>query len=434
MIRKSATTESDSTLSSRRFFSVMAQQLLGTVLKICTGVILAWMLSATEFGEFNAAYGVMMIASVVAGLGLNQFVVRPFRHAITTGDYSIARGLRYFIPLCIIAASAVSIGILFGTHLLYSHHSMVQVESFAAVLAMLPLVAMMSYLVSTANTHGAAGRAMFLATTGLQTALLLGLGIIWYLAGDSFGVLGAAGVWVAASFVICLALWRLNRVVEKRQFKSGPRRTNWGSWARGSFPYLILGVVTMFLIQSPFVVLGWIHANGEDAAMFAAADHLAQLLSVFGAAALAVFSPAIADAIESKDRLKYTSLIRRWWIVVCPATIVSAILISVFGSTLLGFYGDQYLAAYWLLVIIAAAIAITNCLLMFVSALQYVGGGRSVIVISAIWTVTGFAAMVVMGHYWQEMGVAITQAVAFIGMYATMMIRSSILIRRHMSM
>ena len=152
-------------LSNRRFIFVTSQQFVGTMLKIMTGVVLARMLSTARFGEFNAAYGVMMIASVLAGLGLNQFIVVPFRHAISSEDFSVARGLGRFTPLCILGAAAVSYGILLVAHVQFEHHSTVEIESFSTVLVLLPLVAMRSYLTSTANTHGAAGRTDLLPTS-----------------------------------------------------------------------------------------------------------------------------------------------------------------------------------------------------------------------------------------------------------------------------
>jgi O-antigen/teichoic acid export membrane protein len=48
------------------------------------------MLSPAAFGEFNAAYGVMMIASVLSGLGFVRYVVVPYRQAIVSGDFAIA--------------------------------------------------------------------------------------------------------------------------------------------------------------------------------------------------------------------------------------------------------------------------------------------------------------------------------------------------------
>jgi len=201
------------------------------------------------------------------------------------------------------------------------------------------------------------------------------------------------------------------------------------SWARGTFSYWAIGLVNVTLIQAPFVVLGWIHADGVGAAMFAAADRLGQLLLVFATAAMTIFAPAIADAIETTNRSRFNSIIRRWFVVVFPVTLASVVLMVTAGKSLLRLYGDQYVSGYWILVIISAAIGVTMCMVIFISALQYLGGGRSVVAISVTWTIVGFIGMVVMGHFWAEMGVAIAQAIGFIGMYAAMACRVGYLLK-----
>ena len=62
----------ESTPTVRRFFAVAGQQLGGTLLGFLVWVLLARMLMVSEFGEFNAAYGVAIMAGTLANLGLAQ--------------------------------------------------------------------------------------------------------------------------------------------------------------------------------------------------------------------------------------------------------------------------------------------------------------------------------------------------------------------------
>ena len=83
----------ESSPTVRRFLAVAGQQLGGTLLGFLVWVLLARMLMVSEFGEFNAAYGVAIMAGTLANLGLAQYVTVPFRTAIRSGDFSVARGL-----------------------------------------------------------------------------------------------------------------------------------------------------------------------------------------------------------------------------------------------------------------------------------------------------------------------------------------------------
>lgn len=421
---------SGSSLSYRHSLLVILQQLSGTVLGILVGVVLARMLSTAAFGEYNAAFGAMMIVQTFASLGASGFITVPFRRAITSGEFRVARGLRRWIPLCIILSGIFAFGIVFTAHVVYGSNSAVRVQSFAAVLATVPLVALASYLVSTASSLGAAGRAIFISRPLEKILLLLGLGLYWLLGSDSFDVLDAAAVWAATILVICIALWRLNRTVEHPDFKKGVLETEWSAWAKGAFPYLLSGVVGIVLSMAPFIILGWISVNGEEAAMYSAAFRLGAILSVAGSAAAAIFRSAIADAIEAGSRQEYRKLIRSWLLLVGPATVIGLALIMIFGDTLLGFFGEAYRKAYWLLVVVSATFGLKHLASIFLSVNQYAGSRKAITSISVFWTLIGLAAMVVMGKYWQTMGIAFAQGGAFLGMYLTYVFRASVLTKR----
>lgn len=414
----------ESSLSIGRFLGIAGQQLIGTVVGILAGMALARMLSTAAFGEFNAAYGVMIMAAALASMGLGQYITVPFRKAMASGEFETARGLRRWIPWCILAAGALTYAIVLATHVALGSGSLVRVESFAAVLAMVPLIGLMTYLVATANTHGAAGRAMFISVSGLQLMILLGLGAAWLMKDRSFDLLDAAAIWAGATMVVCIGLWRLNLAVEPPDFKEGQHKTAWQAWAQGTLPYLLSGLVNVFLVQAPFLILGWIHADGEAAAMFAAADRLAQLLAVAGLAGTAIFLPPIADAIREGSRAGYRYLIRRWFLIVGTSNLMGIVLLAVFGQTLLGFFGSDYQHAYVLLLVVASSIGVAMVLSIFLSVVQFAGGGRTVVIVSSCWTVAGLAGMIALGDQWGAMGIAIAQGATFLGMYLTFVVRA----------
>ena len=277
--------------SSRGFTLVAGQQLVGMILGFVVWALLARMLPVEDFGEFNAAFGVATMAGTLANLGIAQYVTVPFRAAIDSRRFELARGLRRVVPWCIIVAALFAYAVILSAHLMFDHGSFVRDESFAAVLALLPLIAIMLYLVAAANAHGAPGPAMFLSMPFLQIMIGIGLGSTYLVNGDAFDILDAALIWVIATTIACAMLWRLNLAVEAADFKTGPRTLAWRTWMTGAFPFFLNGTANVFLIQAPFLVLGWTHTSDRGAAMFAAADRLAQLLAVAGLAGGAMFLP-----------------------------------------------------------------------------------------------------------------------------------------------
>ncbi len=415
--------------SSHGFTLVAGQQLGGMILGFVVWALLARMLPVEDFGEFNAAFGVATMAGTLANLGIAQYVTVPFRAAIDSRRFELARGLRRVVPWCIIVAALFAYVVILSAHLMFDHGSFVRDESFAAVLALLPLIAIMLYLVAAANAHGAPGPAMFLSMPFLQIMIGIGLGSTYLVNGDAFDILDAALIWVIATTIACAMLWRLNLAVEAPDFKTGPRTLAWRSWMTGAFPFFLNGTANVFLIQAPFLVLGWTHTSDRGAAMFAAADRLAQLLAVAGLAGGAMFLPLLADAIRTRNHDYCRRLIRRWFVLVGSLNVGGLALLVVFGRHLLAVYGEAYVDAYPLLLVTGTSIGFSMTASVFLSIVQYGGGSRSVIRYSLAWSLFGVSAMVLLGSEWEAMGVAIGQGIAFVGMYLTFMFKARSLIR-----
>lgn len=387
-------------------------------------VLLARMLPVEEFGEFSAALGVAIMFGTLANLGLAQYVAVPFRAAISTGEFATARGLRRFVPRCIALTALLAYGVVLTTHLAVGHQSAVRDESFAAVLTLLPMIAIEIYLVAAANLHGAQGRAMFISAPLLEILIGLGLLAAWMFMSDAFDLLDAALIRAIAMTIVCILLWRLMLSAEHVGFKSGPRLMRRRTWTIGTLPYFLSTASGIVLTQAPFLVLGWIHANGREAAMFRAADLLAQGLAIAGLAGGAMFLPMLADAINARDLRSTRRVVRRWCVLVGTLNLGGLAALGIFGEDLLAFFGPQYRDAYPLLLVIGTSIGGSMTASVFLSIVQYHGGGRQVIRTSLAWSGVGLLAMLVLGSRWEALGVAVGQAGAFLGMYLTFMIRA----------
>ncbi len=415
--------------SPRGFLMVAGQQLVGTVLGFFAWVILAQMLPLDSFGEFNAAFAVATMAGTLASLGLAQYITVPFRMAITSRRFELARGLRQIAPRCILIASLLAYGIVLVAHVTAKHDSLLEAESFGAALSMLPLIALTAYLVATANTHGAPVPAMSISVVGLQILIILGLGVAFLIRRGRFDLIDAAVIWVTAMLIVCIALWWLNVEVEDPAFKHGRRTVAWRTWVTGTAPFFLAVSVNMLLVQAPFLVLGWIDGGAEQTGLYAAADRLAQLLAVPGLAGTAMFMPPLADAIRSSSVGDCRRLVKRWLVFVGSANLAVLGGLVLFGERLLDLYGEEYVAAYPLLVVIGGSICVAMTASIALAMIQYAGRRRLVIATSAFWSIFGVLGMLVLCRWWNALGVAIAQALAFLGMYLTFVVKAGPLLR-----
>ena len=185
----------------------------------------------------------------------------------------------------------------------------------------------------------------------------------------------------------------------------------------------------MLLLQAPFPILGWVCDEGRQAAIFAAADRLAKMLLVAYSAGTALFLPLLADAIQSGNLEQYRRLIRRWFSLVGVTNLVVLALLAVFGRSLLGLYGDAYQASYPILLVVGTWLMFTVMTGVFLRVLQYGGAGKASTLICVSASVVGVVGMIGLGLVWGAMGVAIAQAVAFIGMYVMLTLKARTLVQ-----
>ncbi len=391
--------------------------------------MLARMLPISEFGEFTAAFGLAMLGGAFANLGLPQYVMMPFRSAISTGDFDIARGLRRVMPWVLVGSGFTAYGVIIGAKEVFGSDCTPRQESVTTVLALLPLTVLMRYLATTAKAHGAPGRAMFLTGPGLYLLIALGLWRAWSRKADEVCILDISTGWVAASLIVCIALWYLNLSVEHDGFKRGKGTVPWRKMLRGSFPFFLSGLGGMLLVQAPFPILGWICDEGRQAAIFAAADRLSKMLLVAYSAGTALFLPLLADAIQSGNHEHYRRLIRRWFSLTGGSSVLIFGLLALFGHSLLGLYGDAYQASYPILLVAGTWLLFTVATGIFLRVLQYGGAGMASTLICVSASVVGVAGMIGLGWIWGAMGVAIAQAVAFIGMYVMLTVKARTLVQ-----
>ena len=413
----------------RGFLSIAGQQFVGIALGIGVWIMLARILPISEFGEFTAAFGLAMLGGAFANLGLPQYVMMPFRSAISTGDFDIARGLRRVMPWLLVGSGFIAYGVIIGAKEVFGSDCTPRQESVTTVLALLPLTVLMRYLATTAKAHGAPGRAMFLTGPGLYLLIALGLWRAWSRKADEVCILDVSTGWVAASLIICIALWYLNLSVEHDEFKRGKGTVPWRKMFRGSFPFFLSGLGGMLLVQAPFPILGWICDEGRQAAIFAAADRLSKMLLVAYSAGTALFLPLLADAIQSGNHEHYRRLIRRWFSFVGGSSLLVFGLLALFGHSLLGLYGDAYQASYPILLVAGTWLLFTVATGIFLRVLQYGGAGMASTLICVSASVVGVAGMIGLGWIWGAMGVAIAQAVAFIGMYVMLTVKARTLVQ-----
>ena len=184
----------------------MIQSIVSGGIGIFLWILLARMMSISEFGEFSAAYSVLNIVVMISSLGMGTMVTKINSQSYIEGNWELCRGLRRNAPLFILGASIICFVVLVGCHLAIQKNTAARLESFIAVIALLPLFALARFFAYTSSTHGAPIRASALFDWGWNIVALITLGVFVVVFETQLGALGVAGVFAISSTIILYLL------------------------------------------------------------------------------------------------------------------------------------------------------------------------------------------------------------------------------------
>ena len=393
-------------------------------------VALARAMSVEGFGEFSAARGALSITTLVASLGMGPLATSLYRSESTQRDGRHARGLRLAGPILIVLCSVLTYVTLVSLHAEIDDRTAVRLATFAAVLGMLPLYALSGFFSMCGAAHGAAVLSNAVYGWGTQVLLLLVLGVTVLAWGHPLSVLDVVAVFAVAATGGVFATWLVLVRVEPHYLRKGSRHYDVRGWLRSGIPFALASIALSILDSGGVVVLGWVHANAKAAAHLTAASKVGWLIFVMGGSLRLIFRPVMVEAIEARSSIALRRIFRLWLRRIVPVALPLAVGMILAGSPLLRLYGEDFVAAYWTLVIYTVNYTIGALTLPLLPLYQYLGHGRTAVKIMFSAAGLGVMGMIVLGYVWQDSGVALAtgvslnSAVALIGWRAWREVRS----------
>ena len=391
---------------------LISQSMAGGVVTILFWILLARFTSMAEFGEFSAAWSVVNITVVLASLGMGITGTKLFSQSYVNGDWSLSRGFRKSAPLLILGASLFCFLVLVGFHSVVHDKTAVRLESFAAVMALLPLYALVRFFRYINSAHGAPARSSAINGLGRSVLLVIVLLIFAIVQGYSIGVIGAAGVCGAAVAITLFLHYYLSIKVEPAEIKKGLRLQTISEWVKCGLPVAWASLFGLVLMRGGLVVLGWVQADAEAAARLSSAVTISSLLLVIATALGALYVPLFARAVSEKNPDHVKKLLFEWIkMISVPVGVLAGVMI-VGGEFFLGLYGEEYIAGYWTLVVYVINFFIVSLVYVGRPLYQFLGCSRQVLIIFACAAVLGIAGMVVLGNMWSDLGIAIATVIS----------------------
>lgn len=314
-----------------------------------TSVLLARWLGPEDYGDFNVAIGLALLLANVAALGTVQSLPRFLPGYLGTDKLREAKG---FLTdhLAAIAGAALVIALLY--HLVYV---LLRPDMFSHALdAVWPFVPAMvvaqfaSDVLTSCRRPLAAGFIALLLRPAIVLALVVGLQhfdtdrlqeqeVLWSWTLAALLALPVYGAFIVRSLPPGLARSEVRR--ERSQ------------WQRAALPLWLGGILYMALNQTALFILEHT-ASEHEVGIFAAVNQTALFVSLPMVASYGVVIPHFSPLAERGDMPALMKLVRRVVAGVGLSGVLIAVVIVVFGRTILSWFGPGFEEGYPTLLVI----------------------------------------------------------------------------------
>ena len=324
-------------------------QATGTGLKYLTQVLLARWMGATEYGVYAYAFTWANLLSVFATLGFTSGALRFVPEYLATKDWARLRGFIRRVRQ-LVAVAGITVAIIGGAALMLFRPPGMYTSALLMGMALAPMLALAS--VQREMVRGAKRIAMAFAPSMLLQPLVVLLTAFLMLKalGVLTGVVVIGAFALALLFVLSVQNWGIVRAIPREAALSPPRYETSG-WLRVSFPLLLVSGSLIVLNQADILMVGFF-LGPKQAGIYTAATKTAALVSFVLIAVNAIAAPMISELHVKGDREKLQEMVNasaRWMFWPSLGATLGLIL---FGGAILGFFGSEFAAGYWTLVLL----------------------------------------------------------------------------------
>ena len=391
---------------------LITQSIASGAIGIIFWVFLARFMDMRDFGEFSAARSVLSIAILLSSLGMGTLVTKEYGKSYMSGQWEFARGMRRSIPVMLITACLICFFVLVAFHATAYEETAVRLESFIAVLALLPLYVFAGFMGASSSAYGAPARSSAIIGWGWGALSIAVLFIFTVFQGYKIGVIDAATICAIAAATTLLFVYLLAKLVEPAEIKSGENFFDRISWVKSGLAIALASVSAVILDRGGLIVLGWVHADAEAAARLSSASKLSSVLLGLAFGLGRAYRPLLAQAVAAENSKQIKKLLFAWIRTISIPIFVLGATLLIFGKHFLGLYGEEYVAGYWTLVVYVFSYGAAALIYLGRPLYQFFGCSKQVLIIMASVAVLGIVGMVLLASIWSDFGVALATAIS----------------------
>lgn len=349
--------DSDQSVAGRNAIFAFSIRVVSAAIAYLSQIILARWMGSFEYGIYAYIWVWLLVLGGLSTLGLNTAIIRFIPEYTEKKDLTLLRGIIFQSRLItLVVATALMFFSLAALYLFKDH-----VENYYLLPGLLVLICLPAYALTDLHDSMARGYSwmnMALIPPFVLRPLLL---LIFMFAAYLYDLPLTA---VTAISAAVLSTW-LTSIIQiiilepriRNEIPKGKHSFETKFWLTTAFPILLMESFVLFLQNTDVLVLSIYHPPNEVAMYYAALKTINLITFIHFAVTNAVANRF--SAYEARgDKELLASFIRKsvkwtFW-----PSLAAAILLLLVGEILLGFFGEEFTAAYPVMVILAAGLTI----------------------------------------------------------------------------
>lgn len=339
----------DKSFLARGFIVVFLIQSVSYLLSYVNLVFLARWFSKEGVGYYSYIVSWYLLLTTVSFVGFNMAALKFIPEYSTSGDWAKLRGFSRFSNVIVLVVSVLSTGVLMAYLWFFPPAGMAQSVLLIALLGTPIHAMMMLYQFKL--------RALRFITLAFVPSQVVRTALITLVAFVTSQILGLSlETSIVIALVLPLIIVYLIQLIVVLIFRSEfglakHSKYAYREWFETSVPMFVMQSTTEVNKRFAIFVIGAI-LTAEMVGLYSVAQRSALIMGFFHSSAMAIFAPMISPLVKQKKYGKLQQLvtsITRWLIWV---NLVVGILMIIFSSFILSLFGEEFLAARTVFIII----------------------------------------------------------------------------------
>jgi len=315
--------------------------ILGAALAFSTQILLARLMGAAEYGIYYYAFSWLVVIALVGQLGFDQAMLRFLPVYIQDSDWSKAKGIiSAGSKLALLSQTTLSVLMVLSVLAMGDSLSGTQRTTLIIAALCLPLRGLIYVRQATLRGFMYTVRSL-LPDAVIQPVILIGLVLVLFSTRD----LSSAPAFMTATFVALFLSFLIGAYWKTRltptAITSAMASYEVRKWLRIAFMLLIINGAHILLGNADLLILGFFR-DSADVGVYGVSSRVASVVTFILIATYPVFAPMIArDHAAGRQQDLQRSIAYGMRPVSVIAAVLSIVLI-VWGSQILGLFGEEF--------------------------------------------------------------------------------------------